>query len=117
MPLYEFCCQKCGPFTLQRAIADRDAQADCPRCASVAARVISAPNLALMPAARRVALTRNEKSRHEPGVLNRHHCHSRCGCGSTPVKVGAKPRRTADFGKLGKLDIPKKNKRPWMLGH
>ncbi len=116
MPFYNYVCDECGEFSLSRSIAGRDLPADCPECGESSARVVCAPNLSLMPASRRQAFVRNEKSQHEPGVKTRHHCGSGCGCGSK--KVGAsKSTRTVDLGKVGRFEASRKPKRPWMLGH
>ncbi|HWC60555.1 MAG TPA: zinc ribbon domain-containing protein [Verrucomicrobiae bacterium] len=116
MPFYDYVCGDCGEFSLSRSIAGRDLPADCPECGASSARVVSAPNLSLMPAGRRQAFARNEKSQHEPGVKTRHHCGSGCGCGSK--KTGAaKSTRTVDLGKVGRFETSRKPKRPWMLGH
>jgi putative FmdB family regulatory protein len=116
MPFYDYVCDECGEFSLSRTVADRDLPALCPECQARSARVVSAPNLSLMPAGRRQAFARNEKSRHEPGVKTRHRCGSGCGCGSTKDS-SRKSTRTVDLGKVGKFETPRKQKRPWMLGH
>lgn len=47
MPVYEFACQTCGPFEERRSRGDAGAPAVCPTCGGQAARVYSAPYLAL----------------------------------------------------------------------
>ena len=42
MPLYEYDCLDCGPFTLWRAMAESSAPAPCQSCNAPAARVLSA---------------------------------------------------------------------------
>ena len=50
MPVYEYLCNDCGPFTDMRPMAECDAPQDCPRCASESPRVIlTAPNFFCMP--------------------------------------------------------------------
>lgn len=71
MPYYDYECASCGRFELRRSLAQRDTPATCPRCAALATRVISAPQLALMNSHSRVAHARNEKSAHEPQVVQR----------------------------------------------
>jgi putative FmdB family regulatory protein len=114
MPLYDYNCDACGTFTLSRSVAERDIPAACPECQSKTARILSAPNLSLMPTGRRLAFARNEKSQHEPGIKTRHRCGTGCGCGSS---TGNSRTRTVDLGKVGKFEISRKQKRPWMLGH
>jgi putative FmdB family regulatory protein len=116
MPMYDYECEQCGPFSHWQRLADRNDLVRCPVCEAMAVRMISAPNLVLMPAARRAAHARNEKSRHEPGVTTRHRCKSGCGCGG---KAGSarKSTQTVDLGKAGRFETARKVKRPWMLGH
>jgi putative FmdB family regulatory protein len=114
MPFYDYACDDCGNFSLLRNVTDRDLPAKCPVCLAKSPRVVSAPNLSLMPAGRRNAFARNEKSQHEPGVKTRHRCGTGCGCGSSSTK---KTTRTVDLGKVGKFEASRKQKRPWMLGH
>jgi putative FmdB family regulatory protein len=117
MPFYDYTCLKCGTFALLRNLEDRNLPARCPGCQAHAKRALSAPHLSLMSAPRRQAFTRNEKSRHEPGVSTRHRCSSGCGCSSSSSASRAKSTRTVDLGKVGKFEAPQKIKRPWMLGH
>jgi putative FmdB family regulatory protein len=116
MPFYDYACGGCGNFALWRSVVDRDLPAPCPECHAASARTLSAPNLSLMPAGRREAFARNEKSRHEPGVKTKHRCGTSCGCGSGKDNA-RKSTRTVDLGKVGKFETSRKQKRPWMLGH
>jgi putative FmdB family regulatory protein len=116
MALYDYQCAACGPFSLWRPLSERNFLASCPVCQEPARRVISAPNLSVMSPSQRLAHARNEKSRHEPGVTNRHRCGSGCGCGrGSPARK--KATRTVDLGKAGRFEASKTSKRPWMLGH
>jgi putative FmdB family regulatory protein len=116
MPFYQFACTHCGEFPLWRRLDERNLPAVCPNCQQAVARLISAPQLNLMPAARRIAHARNEKSRHEPGVKTRHHCGTGCNCGSGASGT-RKSTRTVDLGKTGRFETARQSKRPWMLGH
>lgn len=116
MAFYDYLCPGCGEFVLWRRMDERNQPAECPNCHARASRMLSAPRLSLMPAGHREAFTRNEKSRHEPGVQKRHRCNSGCGCGSGNKK-SSKATRTVDLGKTGRFETSKKIKRPWMLGH
>ena len=40
MPVYEYLCNDCGPFTDMRPMAECDDPQDCPHCATQAPRVI-----------------------------------------------------------------------------
>ncbi|MBX6394037.1 MAG: zinc ribbon domain-containing protein, partial [Burkholderiales bacterium] len=54
MPVYEYLCAECGPFTVLRAMEERGEPHECPACLQPAPRVLlSAPALATMPAAAR----------------------------------------------------------------
>ena len=117
MPSYDYQCQDCGVFTLTRSLADRNQPANCPTCQQPALRVLSAPNLSLMPGARRDAFARNEKSSHEPGVQKRHRCGSGCGCGSPKNTQPDARKRKVNLGKAGVFETPSRRKRPWMLGN
>lgn len=116
MPLYDFECARCGVFTAARSISERDQLTRCDHCGRLAVRLVSAPMLNLMASPRREAMFRNEKSRHEPAVSNRHACGSGCGCGSRRPDRKRTPL-TRDAGKLGRLNASRTSKRPWMLGH
>lgn len=116
MAFYDYNCARCGEFSLWRKLDERNQPAECPHCHAAAERLISAPQLSLMPDGRRQAFARNEKSQHEPGVKKRHRCGSGCGCGSSGSGT-RKSTRTVDLGKAGRFETSKKVKRPWMLGH
>ena len=113
MPLYDFECADCGSFAELVSVSERDAPMPCPHCAKPARRVISAPNLGLMPASTRNAHARIEKSQHEPAVRTAHTCGRGCGCG----KSAAKPAPGGVHKHFGAFQSPRKNNRPWMLGH
>src|SRR5271168_5314345 len=116
MAFYDYTCATCGEFSLWRKLDERNLPAECPECYAVAVRSVSAPNLSLMPAGRRTAFARNEKSQHEPVVKTRHRCGTGCGCGSANAQ-SRKTTRTVDLGKVGRFETSKKIKRPWMVGH
>jgi putative FmdB family regulatory protein len=40
MPVYEYLCKNCGPFTQIRAMSDYELPCDCPNCAASAPRVM-----------------------------------------------------------------------------
>lgn len=93
MPVYEFWCERCGPFETRRSFAEATAPAHCPACASAARRVFSAPNLTCTTDLQRLMLGRQEQGaeprleRRDPGEQHRHdHAHPAHG-------------------------------RPWMVGH
>lgn len=113
MPLYDFECRDCGDFSEFRTIADRDELMTCPVCGRPAARIVTAPNLALMTPLNRMAAVRNERSRHEPRVGMKTSC---CSGGSCSHKR-TKSKLQKDGDKPALRGSRKKNRRPWMLGH
>ena len=106
MPLYEYMCEQCGPFTELRRMSECELTAECPDCNAEAARMISAPRLAIMETNNRVAWERNERSAHEPRQITRsndHHGHDHKG------KHNHAHHHAHQHGHGGG--------RPWMLGH
>ena len=100
MPLYEYICRDCGPFTEIEKMARASEPMPCPSCEQLAPRGISAPFLANMDPNNRVAHQRNELSSHEPKVGKpTKHDHSH-GHGHSHRKVHGH-----------------KGSRPWMIGH
>jgi putative FmdB family regulatory protein len=96
MPTYEFECDAHGCFDEERPMALAKSAAPCPTCGLEARRVLSAPNIPLLPAGSRRARDRNEQSAHEPKLVRRESVDAR-----EPV-----PRKVhATHG------------RPWAIGH
>ncbi len=114
MPVYPFQCTACDEeFSLLRTIDERNAPACCPDCEAEARRVISSPNLSIMSPLHRNAAVTNERSAHAPRVTGQGHaCGTGCGCGPGSTSK----MRQRETG-LGTVKVPKKNARPWMLGH
>ena len=95
MPIYEYECREHGVFEDQRSIARSDEDGPCPVCQEQAPRIVSAPNLGRMERSQVKAMDRNEKSRHEPRVVQ-----------TTPRSSGERaPPRSAGGGY------------PWAIGH
>lgn len=99
MPVYEFWCERCGPFEERRAFAEAAGPARCPHCRSDARRVFSAPNLARTTELQRLMLSRQEQGaeprlvRRDPDGAPHEHDHAH----------GHEPHPG--------------HGRPWMLGH
>ena len=106
MPLYEFNCEACGPFTELRRVSECDAPADCPECGTAAMRLISVPKLAIMDKHNRTAWERNEKSAHEPRLAKAGHKHDHGH--DHKGKHAHDHKHTHQHAHQG---------RPWMLGH
>jgi putative FmdB family regulatory protein len=107
MPIYDFECASCGPFSVMRRIADREKPCCCPDCGAQGDRVVSAPSLALMGGARRAAHATNERAAHarvSPAT------GSHCAIAAVAVAARAARRssqarrRTASSGRRDGLD-------------
>ncbi|WP_102226996.1 FmdB family zinc ribbon protein [Acidimangrovimonas sediminis] len=112
MPVYDYRCADCGPFTLLSPMAEASAAQSCPACGAQAPRaILTAPRLATMPGATRRAHETNEKSRHAPGFTStKGHVHGPgCGCGGPgkPAAANGAPPPAKGFP----------SKRPWMISH
>lgn len=112
MPVYDYMCPSCGPFTAMRPMSEWDSSLDCAACGTQSPRVLlTAPSLAAMSTERRLAHATNERSSHAPkslSELKRMHGPA-CGCCSPRSK------RTVKRGKGGAKSFPAS--RPWMISH
>ena len=116
MPIYDYRCEQCGEFSALRKMSESSLPCTCENCGEPAARIISAPNLALMDSGRKKAFERNEKSAHAPRQARR----SSCGCSGTHTcSTSNKDTSSSNENKQGNglLMQTKKTARPWMLGH
>lgn len=110
MPIYEYRCEACGPFTALRRLSEFEQPAHCDGCGALSPRIPSLPRLARMGHTVRVAHERNERSVHEPARVRR----SSCGCS------GAHHCRSTQDKPQGGTPLQgqtRKTARPWMLGH
>lgn len=96
--LYEYECREHGVFELTRSIQDSGKCGACPWCGREAPRILSAPAVRQIARNTRVALERNERSRHEPRLVRR----------ATPAARDAPPIEAKLRGTSG---------RPWALEH
>lgn len=63
MPVYEYLCEGCGPFTLMRAMSEYELPADCPLCQASAPRVmLTAPYCSTAAPQTRLAQAASERS-------------------------------------------------------
>lgn len=118
MPIYDYRCETCGEFEAWGKISESSAPAQCDICGDYVERIITAPSLAILGGAQRVAYERNEKAAHEPTVTRR----SSCGCsGSHTCPTSSTKKDVSDKNRIAKttgLEMQtKKTARPWMLGH
>ena len=113
VPVYEYLCNDCGPFTDMRPMAECDDPQDCPQCAIEAPRVIlTAPNFSNMAADRRKAFATNERSANAPKTLGEYKASHKPGCGCCSSK---KPSRLMTKSRGGAKGFP--TARPWMISH
>lgn len=98
MPIYEFECDAHGSFAEQRSMSLAKAKAPCPACGVDARRVLSVPNVAQLVASERRARDINERSRHEPRLVQR---------APANVMAAEPPARK----------LQPTHGRPWAIGH
>jgi putative FmdB family regulatory protein len=96
MPIYEFECEEHGVFEEQRPMSLAKSNAPCPSCGSDARRLLSVPQLARLAPTERRARDINERSSHEPRIVQRH---------AVPPAEPAARKLQATHG------------RPWAIGH
>jgi putative FmdB family regulatory protein len=109
MPVYEYLCDRCGPFTQMRPMAEYEMPSPCPDCAAAAPRVIlTAPRASTLAAETRRAHATNERSANAPrsssSMRGKHGAGCSC-CGGGSAKKG----------KNGLKSFP--SSRPWMISH
>jgi putative FmdB family regulatory protein len=113
MPVYDYECGDCGPFTDMRPMAECDAPMNCPGCGTAAPRAfLTAPYFSCMSTERRVAHATNERSAHAPQSLADMKARHRPGCSCCSGKL---PSRKTVRGKNGAKSFP--TSRPWMISH
>lgn len=95
VPVYEFSCETCGAFEALRTIEEASEPMLCPTCGSSARRLYSAPGVTRTSATVAQAHARNERSAHEPEVVQR----------PPPEAPAPAPSPRRGHG------------RPWQLGH
>jgi putative FmdB family regulatory protein len=112
MPVYDYLCEDCGPFTDMRPMAECESPNDCPSCGDSAPRAyLTAPRLSGLSAERRTAYATNERSAHEPGTLSGMKQKHGAGCGCCSAKSPGKTQKS----KGGAKSFP--GSRPWMISH
>jgi putative FmdB family regulatory protein len=108
MPVYEFECRDCGPFTELRSLDRSSLPSKCPHCGKVSPKVFSVIHLRAMRPENRSAHERNERSAHAPHF---------CGAGCSHIHAKPKSRAATKSDKPALQYSTKQNSRPWMLGH
>jgi putative FmdB family regulatory protein len=112
MPVYDYLCSDCGPFTDLRPMSECDAPLQCPGCSVLAPRAfLTAPYFSCMSTERRLAHATNERSAHAPQRLADMKAKHGAGCSC----CGGLSSRKVKRGKGGAKSFP--SSRPWMISH
>lgn len=112
MPVYEYLCDDCGPFTNMRPMSEFEQPDVCPDCGNTSPRVIlTAPRFSCMSADSRKAHSVNERSAHAPKTIDQYKATHGPGCGC----CAGKPARLVTKTKGGAKGFP--TARPWMISH
>jgi putative FmdB family regulatory protein len=108
VPVYDYLCGECGPFSELKPMSAFSDPCDCPGCGQASERaILHAPFIAGMDATKRTAIGVNERSANEPRSSAAH--GSSCGC-CRPLsrnKTATSPNGTKSFPSA----------RPWMISH
>lgn len=116
MPVYDYCCEDCGPFEKMAPLSLASEDTNCPSCVKKAPRYITAPFLASTARNGIVASERNERAQHEPLLSSQQekkHVHGP-GCGCSSGSLSNKGRKTVKNA-VGDKMFP--SARPWMISH
>jgi putative FmdB family regulatory protein len=82
MPVYEYLCEGCGPFTLMRSMSEYELPADCPLCEASAPRVmLTAPYCSTASPQTRLAGAASERGAAAPSSAAAH--GGSCSCCTT----------------------------------
>lgn len=112
MPVYEYLCEGCGPFTAIRPMAEYEKPQDCPACGKAAPRVLlTAPRMSMMSSASRAAHATNERSAHAPRSSKQGAHGAGCSCCSGK----SLSKRIVKQSRDGSKSFP--SARPWMISH
>ncbi|MPZ55263.1 MAG: zinc ribbon domain-containing protein [Rhizobiales bacterium] len=112
MPVYEYLCSSCGPFTAMRPMVEHALPNECPDCGFQAPRVLlTAPKLASMSSQRRAAFATNERSADAPTSLSEMKSKHGAAC----TCCSGKSMRYVKRDKNGAKSFP--SSRPWMISH
>jgi putative FmdB family regulatory protein len=117
MPVYDYLCDRCGPFTEMRPMAECELPMECPSCGDEAPRAyLTAPHFATMSKETRLAHVTNERSAHAPQRLAEWKAgqSGRHGAGCACCR-GTLPKRAVKRGRNGAKSFP--SSRPWMISH
>ena len=112
MPVYDYQCDRCGPFSVMRPMAECEQPGKCPHCGRDATRAyLTAPYFAGMSSELRLAHATNERSANAPMTLSSMKKNHGAGCTCCSGASSRMTRRSKD----GSKSFPKS--RPWMISH
>lgn len=112
MPVYDYMCEACGPFTQVHPMSQCDVAQSCPICAHPSPRAfLTAPRFAMMDAGRRAAFATNERSANAPKSARDYAGTHGAGCGCCAPKMTSRTKTAAN----GAKSFPAA--RPWMISH
>lgn len=119
MPLYEYDCLDCGPFTEMRPMSDSSLPCACPECGDPAPRAyLTPPMMACVGTETRFAMETNEKAQNKPMTTGEYAAkqaakshRAGCSCCATTRKKKSATAKTPS----GAKSFP--SKRPWMISH
>lgn len=63
MPVYEFLCDRCGPFEIRRPLQEASSPLECPSCRATARRIYSAPAIGRLASALKRRIDRSAEPR------------------------------------------------------
>ena len=116
MPLYDYLCEQCGPFSARVPMSHSGSPLACPDCSLPSPRTISAPQLNLMSPLRRRIDSRNEKSAHAPEFVHRSAHGDRGACAHRGGHSHAPGHSHGSRHSHGSAHSHAPA-RPWMVGH
>jgi putative FmdB family regulatory protein len=70
VPIYAYICAGCGTFDVARPVTEAAEPASCPECGAAASRRFTPPGLGLVATPVRRGLELEERSAHEPDIVN-----------------------------------------------
>jgi putative FmdB family regulatory protein len=110
MPVYEYLCDRHGPFTSIRSMSEYLDPQPCPECECSSSRVtLTVPYLSGLSSDRKAAHARNERSAHAPLTTDAYKASHSPGCSCCSGKMRSPSQAEAAKGFA--------NKRPWMISH
>lgn len=110
MPVYDYLCGECGPFTALRPMSEFQAPQPCGTCGAPARRaILTAPAFAAMDGGQRRAHATNERSANAPAQSHGRHP---MGCGCCKPRIAG---LSADVVAAPAKSFPAA--RPWMISH